>query len=109
MNSRERVLTALDHREPDRVPIQVDFTPEAALKLSHHVRMKDSTVEAYSGRVSELPILFGHDLLVAWHGIATSYYRHEEREWREEVDKPVPCERDDVFLGQRLESIGCEL
>jgi uroporphyrinogen decarboxylase len=79
MNSRERVLTALEHREPDRVPIQVDFTPEAALKLSRHVRMQDSTVEAYSGKVSELPIVLGHDLLVAWHGIATSYYRHEDR------------------------------
>lgn len=75
MNSRERVLAALHHEEPDRVPIQVDFTPEVAEKLSKYFKTTDATAEAYSGKISELPILLGHDLLVAWHGIATSYYQ----------------------------------
>ena len=77
MTSRERVLIALDHSEPDRVPIHVDFTPEAAEKLSRHLQLRDSTAEAYSGKVSELPLAMGHDILVAWHGIATSYYAGE--------------------------------
>ena len=34
MTSRDRVLIALNHEEPDRVPIQVDFTPEIAEKLA---------------------------------------------------------------------------
>ncbi|MBT4484718.1 MAG: hypothetical protein HOC71_13695 [Candidatus Latescibacteria bacterium] len=80
MTSRERVLTALNHEEPDRVPIQVDFTPEAARKLSDYLKLDDSTAEAYSGKISELPIVMGHDLLVAWHGIATSYYLNEDME-----------------------------
>ena len=80
MNSRERVLTALHHEEPDRVPIQIDFTPEIASQLSKYLKMKDSTIEAYSGKVSELPIVMGHDLLVAWHGVATSYYLHEDQD-----------------------------
>jgi uroporphyrinogen decarboxylase len=80
MTSRERVLTALRHEEPDRVPIQVDFTPEAAQKMAESLRLQDATVEAYSGKASELPLLLGHDLLVAWHGIATSYYLHPDRE-----------------------------
>jgi uroporphyrinogen decarboxylase len=81
MTSRERVLTALDHREPDRVPLHVDFTPEAAEKLSHHLKLDNTTAEAYSGKVSELPLVMGHDLLVAWHGIATSYYARDEEEY----------------------------
>lgn len=80
MNSRERVLTALNHEEPDRVPIQVDFTPEAARKLSDYLKLDDSTAEAYSGKISELPLVMDHDLLVAWHGIATSYYLNEDVE-----------------------------
>lgn len=79
MTSRERVLTALDHREPDRVPIHADFTPEVARKLSLRLKTGDATTEAYSGKISELPIALGHDLLVAWHGIATSYYQHEDK------------------------------
>ena len=80
MTSRERVLTALHHEEPDRVPIQVDFTPEAARKMADYLRLKDVTAEAYSGKESELPLLLEHDLLVAWHGIATSYYLHPDQE-----------------------------
>ncbi len=81
MTARERVLTALNHREPDRVPIHVDYTPEAAEELSRHLQLADSTAEAYSGKVSELPLVMGHDLLVAWHGVATSYYAREEAEY----------------------------
>lgn len=81
MTSRERVLTALNHEEPDRVPIQVDYTPEAAETLSRHLSLGNATAEAYSGKTSEIPLLMGHDLLVAWHGIATSYYRdNDDRE-----------------------------
>ena len=78
MTSKDRALTALAHEEPDRVPVHIDFTPEAAAKLSKHLKLKDSTAEAYSGKISEIPLVMGHDLLVAWHGIATSYYQHEE-------------------------------
>lgn len=81
MTSRERIFIALDHREPDRVPIHADFTPEAAEKLSAHLKLRDATAEAYSGKVSELPLVMGHDLLVAWHGIATSYYASDDEEY----------------------------
>lgn len=80
MTSRDRVLIALNHEEPDRVPIQVDFTPEIAEKLSKYFKIENTTAEAYSGKASELPIVMGHDLLVAWHGIATSYYQHNEKD-----------------------------
>jgi uroporphyrinogen decarboxylase len=55
MNSRERVLTALDHAEPDRVPIDLWFTSEIEALLS----------AKYEGlRGSELRVALGHDLLM---------------------------------------------
>jgi uroporphyrinogen decarboxylase len=80
MTSRERVFTALNHEEPDRVPLQVDFTPEIAQRLSDHFHLGDATPEAYSGEASDLPLVLGHDLLVAWHGIATGYYLHPDQD-----------------------------
>ena len=36
MNSRQRVLTALEHRVPDRLPITFDATPEVIETLQRH-------------------------------------------------------------------------
>ena len=36
VNSKERVMCALDWREPDRVPVQVYLTPEIAERLREH-------------------------------------------------------------------------
>jgi len=36
MNSRQRVLTAIEHRQPDRVPITFDATPEVIESLERH-------------------------------------------------------------------------
>ncbi len=42
MNARERVLTALDHREPDRVPVAFDAPLEMAEKLRAHFGVEDN-------------------------------------------------------------------
>lgn len=39
MTSKERVLTALNHRQPDRVPIFATLTPQVAQRLSHHLQL----------------------------------------------------------------------
>ena len=36
MNSRQRVLTAIEHRQPDRLPITFDATPEVIETLQRH-------------------------------------------------------------------------
>jgi uroporphyrinogen decarboxylase len=41
MTSKERVLTAIDHREPDRAPIQTYLTPEIHERLVQHFGTKD--------------------------------------------------------------------
>jgi len=78
MTSRERVLTALDNRPPDRVPIFVGYTPEAAETLLAHLRKKrnDPGISA-----ADIPLIMGHDLLIADHGVGTSYYAGEGEEY----------------------------
>jgi len=44
MSSRDRVLTALDHREPDRVPMYNTVTPELAEALAGHLGIQDYTL-----------------------------------------------------------------
>lgn len=39
MTSRERVLKAINHEQPDRPPIFATLTPHAAKKLSKHLHL----------------------------------------------------------------------
>ncbi len=41
MTSKERVLTACAHKEPDRIPLQGYFTPEIRAKLQEHFQGRD--------------------------------------------------------------------
>ena len=55
MNARERVLIALDHGEPDRVPVDLWFTSEVEAILSAQ----------HDGlRGAALRVALGHDLLM---------------------------------------------
>src|SRR5574340_1665747 len=40
MNSRERVLAAINHREPDRVPIDLGGTRQSGMAASTYHRLK---------------------------------------------------------------------
>jgi uroporphyrinogen decarboxylase len=44
MTSRERVVTALSHKEPDRVPFDCSFTYEGYLRLQEHMGLKTEVV-----------------------------------------------------------------
>lgn len=44
MTSRERVVTALSHREPDRVPFDCSFTYEGYLRLQDYLGLKTEVV-----------------------------------------------------------------
>lgn len=53
MNSRERVLAAINHREPDRVPIDLGATPSSGISaiaytnLKKHLGMQDGHTRIY--------------------------------------------------------------
>ncbi|MCL4385743.1 MAG: hypothetical protein M1479_04390 [Actinobacteria bacterium] len=79
MTSKERMQIAMDHKEPDRVPYQATFVPEMDKLLRQKYAkeiegIKGKTTEKYQG-MTELDILFGHDMLLLTYGISTGYYR----------------------------------
>jgi uroporphyrinogen decarboxylase len=79
MTSKERLQTAMDHREPDRVPYMATFVPEVELMLKKKYRKELAAIGLdaemkYQG-VSALDILFDHDMLLLTYGISTGYYR----------------------------------
>jgi len=75
MNSKERVLTALNHKEPDRIPRLASFTPEFANKLREHLGMKDKLFNPHGGVEHELELKVGNDILLTGQGFANSYYQ----------------------------------
>ena len=42
MNPKERLLTTLDHREPDKVPLTANLSPDTQMKLKDYYGMKTS-------------------------------------------------------------------
>ena len=56
MNSKERVLMALEHKKPDRVPVTNRFTPEIGEELSDILGISSS--DSF-----DLEVELGHDLL----------------------------------------------
>jgi len=84
ITSKERMQIAMDHKEPDRVPYQATFVPEMDKLLRQRYAkeiegIKGKTVEKYQG-MTELDILFNHDMLLLTYGISTGYYRDTPEE-----------------------------
>ena len=72
MTSRERLLLALDHKTPDRVPMDFWMTPEVEAELMRQAGAEDP----FAMRVEA-----GHDLLMTSVGLVSSFYMSQEREY----------------------------
>lgn len=80
MTGKERVLTALEHREPDRVPVDAWYTPEMRDKLAAALGIPKAT-----GGLEPDPLcLKFHDLLKVTVGPAASYYLSDEKFYTDE-------------------------
>jgi uroporphyrinogen decarboxylase len=84
MTHKERLLTALDHQEPDRVPVCAWYTPEAERKMLRYLGVDSDRTETYRDAGGPLPILMEHDFLISWMGPCTGYYLRPDREYTDE-------------------------
>jgi len=84
MTHKERLLTAINHEEPDRVPLCAWYTPEAEKKLLQHLGIESEQTETYKAAGGPLPILMDHDFLISWIGPCTSYYSDPAEEYTDE-------------------------
>lgn len=76
LGHRERVMTALNHQEPDRCPMQISFTPEFVLRLRKDIGQ--ANVSPHNphggGNTYELERYIDEDMLLTSVGWANSYY-----------------------------------
>lgn len=70
MTSKERVLAAIEHREPDRVPVCATYVPEIEDKLR-----KKYGVEG------DLGVFLGNDMVKIASGLENSFYYSEREEY----------------------------
>jgi len=84
MTHKERLLAAINHEEPDRVPLCAWYTPEAEKKLLRHLGVDSEQTETYKAAGGPLPILMDHDFLISWVGPCTSYYADPRQEYTDE-------------------------
>jgi uroporphyrinogen decarboxylase len=77
MKHRERVLTALNHQEPDRCPMQISFTPEFAARLETDLRLKGQGLHNPhgGGNTYELERALDEDMLLTSIGWVNGYYQ----------------------------------
>ncbi len=84
MTHKERLLAAINHEEPDRVPICAWYTPEAERMLLRHLGVDSDQTETYKAAGGPLPILMKHDFLISWIGPCTSFYSDPHEEYTDE-------------------------
>ena len=84
MTHKERLLTATNHEEPDRVPICAWYTPEAEKTVLRHLGEESNATETYKAAGGPLPILMDHDFLISWVGPCTGYYADPAEEYTDE-------------------------
>jgi uroporphyrinogen decarboxylase len=84
MTHKERLLTAINHEEPDRVPICAWYTPEAEKNLLRHLGVETEQTETYKAAGGPLPILMDHDFLISWIGPCTGYYANPAETYTDE-------------------------
>ena len=80
MTHKERLLMALNHEEPDRVPICAWYTPEAEAKVRKHLDPE----HASKGPAVPMDVLMEHDMIITWLGPCTGYYARPDRTYRDE-------------------------
>lgn len=84
MNSKERVLAAVEGREPDRVPIDVWYTPEMREKMSDYVGDDELGYPHDEYFPDPVHLFFENDLLRTTVGPAASYYLSDEDYYEDE-------------------------
>jgi uroporphyrinogen decarboxylase len=89
MNHRERVLIALNHKAPDRCPMQISFTPEFAKKLSKEMKIQGENNHnpCRGGNTYKLELALDEDMLLTSVGWADSYYQSGFKNSKEYIDE----------------------
>lgn len=79
MTHRERVECALNHKTPDRPPMQISFTPEFATRLAASLGISEELHNPHGGGNSmALELALDQDVLLSSVGWANCYYQEQD-------------------------------
>ncbi len=89
MKHRQRVLTALNHEEPDRCPMQISFTPEFAARLEADLNLKNQGFHNPhgGGNTYTLERHLDEDMLLTSVGWVNGYYQEGYQDQRQYQDE----------------------
>ncbi len=91
MNSRERVTLALNHKEPDRVPIDIGATHVTSIhrtiykKLNKALNIANDSEEKIL-QFSLQSVIIGEEMLEKLHGDIVGIYPNPPKKWKMEID-----------------------
>jgi uroporphyrinogen decarboxylase len=98
LTRRERIMTAIDHRDPDRVPWNIGLTIPAAENLAAAVGLKPSELDEWMGNHLLMAEALAPD---AWQEVKPGYWRDEFGVvWNRTVDPDIGV-IEDFQLGER--------
>lgn len=101
MNSKERVITALKHEQPDECPYNVSFTTPAQEKMADHYGDKNFRSSLGCDIEACFPAPSG-----AWVEIEPGYWRDEFGViWNRTVDKDIGNPDSNVLSGADLDKL----
>ncbi len=87
MNHKQRLLMAVNHQEPDRVPIDVWYTPEMKQKMTYYLvnegRLNKSGTEN-KGEPDPVFLDLDHDMLITTIGPCSGYYLEDSNYYTDE-------------------------
>jgi len=100
MTHRDRVRTALDHRAPDRCPMQISFTPEFAERLRAGMGIDAAKLHNPHGGGNTYAVerALDEDILLTSVGWANSYY-HDDDTYSDEWGIPWKSVRYETPFG----------
>jgi uroporphyrinogen decarboxylase len=85
MNNRERVLAAITHRQPDRVPYNVEFTWKAHAKMVEYTGDPD-----FAAKLGNCLTILGCEPKGSWQEVRPDVWRDQFGvEWDRHVDKDI--------------------
>jgi len=102
MNNRERVLAALSHRQPDKVPYEIGFTQKMHARMAEFYGDPD-----FASRLGNCLLTLGHQPKGAWQEVAPDIWEDDFGvRWNRSIDKDIGVVSNRAVTPENLRDYG---
>lgn len=110
MNSRERVILALDHKEPDRVPIDIGGALATSMHLNFYRELKkELSIDESNDKILQFALqtaAISEKMLEKLHGDIVLIYTNPPKGWKREIDAADNSYIDEWGIKYKLNKSG---